>query len=227
MDEKQVILVVDDDKEIVRVLGKLLELEGYEVYAAGDGIEALEIVTGRKVHLILLDVNLPGRSGFELCKWLKARVSVPVLILTARDTLADELYALGLGADDFLTKPCHPKRLAARAERILKTYQEMRNLVRAGDVMLDVDTGRVIWGKQSVTLPETEWRILKLLMERYPSVAGKQEIVDALWGGGEYVDENILQVNMARLRKNLDSIGLKHLVKTVRGSGYCLEVTGL
>ena len=137
------------------------------------------------------------------------------------------MYALGLGADDFLTKPCHPKRLAARAERILKTYQEMRNLVRAGDVMLDVDTGRVIWGKQSVTLPDTEWRILKLLMERYPSVAGKQEIVDALWGGGEYVDENILQVNMARLRKNLDSIGLKHLVKTVRGSGYCLEVTGL
>ena len=220
------ILAVDDDKAILTMIRRILEKDGHRVtvYADSGAVEQMEL---SGFDLILLDVNLPGRSGFELCKWLKARVSVPVLILTARDTLADELYALGLGADDFLTKPCHPKRLAARAERILKTYQEMRNLVRAGDVMLDVDTGRVIWGKQSVTLPETEWRILKLLMERYPSVAGKQEIVDALWGGGEYVDENILQVNMARLRKNLDSIGLKHLVKTVRGSGYCLEVTGL
>ena len=221
------IVIVEDDPYLREELEHALSREGYRAVSVSSFEEPEKEILESGPDLILLDVNLPGRSGFELCKWLKARVSVPVLILTARDTLADELYALGLGADDFLTKPCHPKLLAARAERILKTYQEMRNLVRAGDVMLDVDTGRVIWGKQSVTLPETEWRILKLLMERYPSVAGKQEIVDALWGGGEYVDENILQVNMARLRKNLDSIGLKHLVKTVRGSGYCLEVTGL
>ena len=93
--------------------------------------------------------------------------------------------------------------------------------------LVDADTCRVIWGKKSMALPETEGKILRLLMERYPAVVGKQEIVEALWGNGAYVDENILQVNMTRLRKNLDGIGLKRMVKTVRGSGYCLEVTEL
>ena len=103
----------------------------------------------------------------------------------------------------------------------------MRNLVRAGDVVLDIDTYRVIFEEKHVSLPETEGKILGMLMERYPSVVSRQEMMDELWDGGGYVDDNILQVNMTRLRKNLDSIGLKHMVKTVRGSGYCLEVTGL
>ncbi len=221
------IVIVEDDRYLREELAHTFAREGYRAVCIDSFEEPEKEILEKEPDLIVLDINLPGKSGFELCKWLKARVSVPILILTARDTLTDELYGLGLGADDFLTKPCHPKRLAARAERLLKTYREMKTLVRAGDVVLDVDTSRVIRGKQYLTLPETEGKILRALMERHPSVVSKQEIMDELWGGGEYVDENILQVNMTRLRKNLDQIGLKHMVKTVRGSGYCLEVEEL
>ena len=221
------IVIVEDDNYLREELKHTFAREGYRAVGISSFEEPEKEILENKPDLIVLDVNLPGKSGFELCKWLKARVSVPILILTARETLTDELYALGLGADDFLTKPCHPKRLAARAKRLLEMYKNVRNLVHAGDVMMDVDTCRVIWGKKYITLPETEGKILRLLMERYPALAGKEEIMDALWGGAAYVDENILQVNMARLRKNLDRIGLKRMVKTVRGSGYCLEVTEL
>ena len=221
------IVIVEDDCYLREELEHTFLKEGYETAGISSFEEPEKEILRQEPDLIVLDVNLPGKSGFELCKWLKSRVSGPILILTARDALTDELYALGLGADDFLTKPCHPKRLAARAERLLKTYRKVKNLVRAGDVMMDADTCRVIWGKKSMALPETEGKILRLLMERYPAVVGKQEIVEALWGNGAYVDENILQVNMTRLRKNLDGIGLKRMVKTVRGSGYCLEVTEL
>ena len=221
------IVIVEDDIFLREELEHTFIKEGYNAVSISSFEEPEKEMLEKEPDLIVLDVNLPGKSGFELCKWLKARVSVPILILTARDGLTDELYALGLGADDFLTKPCHPKRLAARAERLLKTYRKVRNLVQAGDVAMDVDACKVIWGKKQVALPETEGKIMRLLMERYPSVVGKQEIVAALWGNGAYVDENILQVNMARLRKNLDSIGLKRLVRTVRGSGNCLEVTEL
>lgn len=174
--------------------------------------------------MAVLDINLPGKSGFELCKWLKARASFPILILTARDTLSDELYALGLGADDFLTKPCHPDRLIARAERLLQTYGKVRNLIQAGDIVLDIDTYKVIWENAHVVLSDTEGRILKALLECYPSVVSKQKLLIELWGSEEYVDENILQVNMTRLRKSLDSIGLRDMIQTVRGQGYRLEV---
>lgn len=221
------IVIVEDDIYLREELEHTFIREGYKAVSISSFGEPEKDILEKDPDLIVLDVNLPGKSGFELCKWLKSRVSVPILILTARDALTDELYALGLGADDFLTKPCHPKRLAARAQRLLKTYRKVRNLVQAGDVMMDVDTCRVIWGKKYITLPETEGKIMKLLMEHYPSVVEKQEIVSALWGNDAYVDENILQVNMTRLRKNLDGIGLKRMVKTVRGSGYCLEVTKL
>lgn len=221
------IVIVEDDCYLREELMHTFTMEGYEAVGISSFEEPERDILEQEPDLIVLDVNLPGKSGFELCRRLKARISVPILILTARDALTDELYALGLGADDFLTKPCHPKRLSARVKRLIETYRDVRNLMRAGDVMLDADTYKVIWGNKSITLPETEGKILKALMEVYPSIVGKQALMDALWGGGEYVDENILQVNMTRLRKNLDCIGLKGMVKTARGSGYYMEVTKL
>lgn len=143
---------------------------------------------------------------------------------TARDTLSDELLALGLGADDFLTKPCHPKRLLARGERLLQTYGKMRNIIQADGLTLDTDTYKVIWRNSHVILPETEGRILQILIEQHPSLVDKRFLFSSLWGGGEYVDENILQVNINRLRKSLGTIGLRDIIRTVRGQGYCLEV---
>lgn len=182
-------------------------------------------IMGHQPDLVVLDINLPGKSGFELCKWLKARSSFPILILTARDTLDDELTAIGLGADDFLTKPCHPDRLLARAGRLLQTYGQVKSIIQTGTLSLDTDTYKLIWRDKHIILPDTEGNILQLLMRKHPSLVSQAEIFSAVWGTDVFVDENILQVNMTRLRKSLSEIGLGDAVRTVRGQGYCLEVT--
>lgn len=174
-------------------------------------------------ELIVLDVNLPSRSGFEICRSVKACMSVPVLILTARDTLDDELTALGIGADDFLTKPCPPDRLVARAERLFRSYGRVKGLIQAGSLILDTDTYKLIYNDKIFILPETEGRIMKLLMENYPATVSHRDIFFSVWGTDEFIDENILQVNIARLRKSLSSVGLGEIVETVRGRGYRLE----
>lgn len=219
------ILIVEDDaylrEELIHTFGKKGHLtSGISSFTAPE-----QEIMESSPELVVLDLNLPGKSGFELCRWLKAHASFPVLILTSRDTLSDELRALDLGADDFLTKPCHPDRLIARAERLLQTYGKVQHLVEAGELILDTDTYKLIWRDTHAVLPETEGRILKALIEHYPQLVSKQELSAAIWGDTEYVDENILQVNMTRLRKSLNAAGLGDIVRTVRGRGYALEIT--
>ena len=218
------IIIIEDDIYLREELVTTFMKKGYSVLSISSFDTLEQDILASEPDLVVLDINLPYKSGFELCKWLKARASFPILILTARDTLSDELYALGLGADDFLTKPCHPDRLIARSERLLQTYEKVRNLVQAGNLVLDVDTYKLIWKSTHIILSETEGKIMQLLLERYPAIVSKQELSIVLWGGDEYVDENILQVNMTRLRKSLDEIGLREIVQTVRGQGYRLEV---
>lgn len=217
-------MIIEDDIYLREELVHTFVKEKYSVSSISSFDAPEKEILKNNPDLIVLDINLPGKSGFELCKWLKARASFPILILTARDTLADELYALGLGADDFLTKPCHPDRLIARVERLLQTYKKMRNLIQAGDLVLDVDTYKVIWRNTHVILSDREGRIIKMLMEYYPSVVPKHKLFIELWGSEVYVDENILQVNMTRLRKSLDTINLRDVIQTVRGEGYRLVV---
>ena len=147
-----------------------------------------------------------------------------MLILTARDALPDELYALGLGADDFLTKPCHPDRLCARVERLLQTYEKVKNMIESCGIVLDLDTYKVVYKDKHVVLSETEGKILSLLLGHTPQVVSRQRLYKELWGGEQYVDENVLQVNMTRLRKSLEEVGLRDSLQTVRGHGYRLSV---
>lgn len=221
---KQHIIVIEDDAYLREELIHTFSKEGYSVSGISSFQSPEQEILDSHPDLVVLDLNLPGKSGFELCKWLKGRCTFPILILTARDNLSDELRALGLGADDYLTKPCHPDRLLARAARLLETYQRLPLILQLEDLSFDVDNCRVMWNGDSLALPETEGKILKLLMEHAPDIVSKECIADELWGGMEYVDENILQVNMTRLRKNLDKIGLKDIVQTVRGQGYTLQV---
>lgn len=218
------IVVVEDDIYLREELVNTFEKKGYPVTGISAFASAEKEIMACRPDLVVLDINLPGKSGFELCKWLKAHGTFPILILTARDGMSDELYALGLGADDYLTKPCHPDRLLARVNRLLTTYGNLSHLVQAGDLVLDTDTYKVVRGEAHVVLSETEGKLLSVLMAQYPAMATKQQLYAALWGGSDYVDENILQVNMTRLRKSLDNVGLRNIIKTVRGRGYCLEV---
>lgn len=221
---KQQILIIEDDIYLREELIHTFEKEGYSAVSISSFHSPEQEILNANPDLIILDLNLPGKSGFELCKWVKSHCTFPILILTARDDLEDELYALGLGADDYLTKPCHPKRLLARVARLLTTYQKVPALLQLDGLSFNTETQKVIWKGAALTLPETEGRLLKLLIEKSPSLVSKQEIAETLWGGMAYVDENILQVNMTRLRKNLDKIGLKNLIVTVRGQGYTLNL---
>lgn len=224
----QRIVIVEDDIYLREELIHTLKKAGYDAVGPDsfDNVEAE--LAALHPDLAVLDVNLPGKSGYELCKNLKAKASFPVLILTARDTLSDELTALGLGADDFLTKPCHPDRLIARAERRLQTYgNQLRSLLRVGALSLDTDTYKLVYADRFLILAETEGKIMKQLMEQYPCVVSKSDLFSAVWGTEEFVDENILQVNMSRLRKSLSEIGMDDMVRNIRGKGYVLEVNGI
>lgn len=221
------IAIVEDDIYLREELVTTFKQAGYDA-AAPDFFEQVEEqIMSLRPKLVVLDVNLPGASGYELCKNLKRRDSFPILILTARDTLSDELTALGLGADDFLTKPCHPGRLLARVERLLQTYNKIRNIVQAGVLSLDTDTYKLVCDDKVLILPETEGKIMRCFMERYPELVSKSELFSAVWGTEQFVDENILQVNMSRLRKSLSAIGIEHAVQNVRGKGYRLKVERL
>lgn len=222
------IVIVEDDIYLREELIHTLKKAGYDAAALTAFENAEQEIALMYPDLAILDVNLPGKSGYELCKSLKIKASFPILILTARDTLSDELTALGLGADDFLTKPCHPERLIARVERLLQTYdKQLRALLRVGPLSLDTDTYKLVCADRFLILAETEGKIVQMLMERYPNIVSKSDLFSAVWGTEEFVDENILQVNMSRLRKSLSEIGMDDIVRNIRGKGYVLEVSGI
>ncbi len=221
------IVIVEDDVYLRDELIHTFQKAGYDALAPSKFETVEKELANLKPDLVILDVNLPGKTGYELCKSLKVKSSFPILILTARDTLSDELTALGLGADDFLTKPCHPDRLLARSERLLQTYEKLRSILQIGALSLDTDTYKLTYGDSVLLLSETEGKIMKLLMERYPGTVGKSELFRAVWGTEEFVDENILQVNMSRLRKSLSDCGMDGMIRNIRGKGYVLEVERL
>jgi DNA-binding response OmpR family regulator len=215
--------IVEDDLFLREALMTTFEKKGYAVTAISSFESPETEIMALQPDLLVLDLNLPGRSGFDLCKWLKARTTFPILILTASDALDDELLALGLGADDFLTKPCHPDRLLARVERLLERYHAVKNVIRCGRLLLDQDTYKLTVRDRNLILTETEGKILQTLMQHHPAVVSRAVLLEAVWGSTEFVDENILQVNMTRLRKSLSAIDLGDIIRTVRGRGYCLE----
>lgn len=218
------VLIIEDDLYIREELESIFEKRGYVVESITNFNNTLEDIKKSNPDLIVLDLNLPGMSGFEICKSLKQRTSFPVLILTSRNQMKDELHALDLGADDYLTKPCHPDRIIARADKIIKMYERIINNISVGNLILDEKIYEVKYLENSIILPENEGKILRNLMINYPKTVKKEDLFIELWGTKDFVDENILQVNMTRLRKSLSKINLDNVITTIRGIGYKLEV---
>lgn len=218
------IAIVEDNIFLREEIQNILEKEEYSVESISSFDTVLEDIALASPELIVLDLNLPKQSGFDICRALKARGIGPILVLTSRNQLRDELHALDLGADDYLTKPCHPERLVARIQKLIHLYANMRILLEAGDFQLDQNSNILYFEENSILLSENEGIIMKALLKAAPSVVKKEELFNLLWGSSDYVDENILQVNMTRLRKTLDEAGLSNRIKTVRGIGY--QLTG-
>lgn len=220
------IAVVEDELFMREELSDLLRKAGYEVREITEFLD----VTGQLLlcspDLILLDLNLPGVSGFQICRELKQKSSAPVLVLTSRDQMRDELHALKLGADEYLTKPCRKERLLARVANVMKRYEGRPNLLEGPGFPLDRQTYTLYMDNQSVILPKNQGKILEVLMSHGDEAATKEELCVAIWGTTEFIDENALQVNLTRLKKTMAGLGMRRQIVPIRGVGYRLTEEG-
>ena len=218
------LLVIEDERALCETIVRSLRRLAYSVDYCYDGEKALELLGVECYDLVLLDLNLPEVSGFQICRDIKRRSALPVLVLTSRDQLRDEVHALELGADEYLTKPYRKERLLARIGNVLKRYEGRPNLLEGADFLLDRQTYTLFIHNQSVVLPPNQGKLLEALLTHGGQTVTKDDLSRALWGTTEFIDENALQVNLTRLKKTMASLGMCQQLVSVRGVGYRLEV---
>lgn len=217
------IAVVEDEEYVRQELCSMLEKAGYEAMEITAFEDAAAQLSDISPDLVILDLNLPEISGFQICRDLKQKTSIPVLVLTSRDQMQDELHALKLGADEFLTKPCRKERLLARISNILKRYEGRTNLLEGEGFLLDKGTYTLYIHNSSVVLPKNQGKLLEMLLTGGEEPVTARELCEALWGTAEYIDENALQVNLTRLKKTMANLEMEQKIVAVRGRGYRLE----
>lgn len=217
------IAVVEDEVYTREELCNMLEKAGYSALAVTAFENAAEQLTVLAPDLVILDLNLPEISGFQICRDLKQKTSIPVLVLTSRDQMSDELQALRLGADEYLTKPCRKERLLARIANILKRFEGRSNLLEGQGFLLDRGTYTLYIDNTSVILPRNQGKLLEALLAGGNQLVTSKQLCRALWDTTEFIDENALQVNLTRLKKTMANLGMKQKVVAVRGLGYRLE----
>ena len=217
------IAVVEDEVYIREELCYMLQRDGYLAEAITEFEDAARLLAALRPDLVILDLNLPEISGFQICQELKNKTSIPVLVLTSRDQIKDELQAFHLGADEHLTKPYRKERLLARVSNILKRYEGRTNLIEGSDFLLDQQTYTLYIHNTSVVLPKNQGKLLVALLASGDALVTTEQLCLALWGTTEYIDENALQVNLTRLKKTMSGLEMKQRIVAVRGMGYRLE----
>ena len=221
----QKIMVIADDTAIQEELALLLENEGYMPLVVTNFTDIQGQAVLERPDLILLDIGLPGRDGFSLCAALRKAVSAPVIFVTSRDASTDEVRALSLGGDDYITKPYSVPVLLARIKAVLRRSSgepEPADILEAGGLRLSLTKGVVSANGKTAELTRNELQILACLMAHTGQIVSRADLIDALWDNQIYIDDNTLSVNMTRLRGKLAEIGLPDAIKTRRGMGYQL-----
>jgi two-component system response regulator RegX3 len=221
------ILVVEDEESFSDALGFMLRKEGFTVSLAGTGPEALAVFEREQIDLILLDLMLPGMSGTDVCRTVRARSRVPIIMVTAKDSELDKVLGLELGADDYVTKPFSSRELVARIRAVLRRNVEEFDadpVVEAGPVRIDPDRHLVQVNGQAVNLPLKEFDLLEYLVRNAGRVLTRGQLIDRIWGSDYVGDTKTLDVHVKRLRAKVepDPGNPVHLV-TVRGLGYKFE----
>ena len=220
------LLVVEDDPKTASFLKRGFSEAGFVVSVAADGIEGMRLIEAGKFELIVLDIMLPGMNGIQLLTWLRERgVQTPVLILTARDAVADRVAGLEIGADDYLVKPFAFSELLARARTILRRppVREPATL-RVADLELDLAGHRATRAGQRLDLTAREFVLLSLLVRRAGEVLTRTMIAQSVWDMNFQGETNVVDVSVRRLRSKVDDPFPKKLLRTVRGVGYVLEI---
>ena len=226
----QKILIVEDEKELARILGAYLEVEGYTLFVTYDGAEGLSVFYKERPDLILLDIMLPIKDGITICKEIRETSDVPIIMISAKSGEMDKVIALGIGADDYVTKPFSPLELVARVKANLRRYEQMMN--KRNITSDEITVGELILKKSSYTasvkgnnlsLTTKEFDVLYYLAVNLNQVFTKEQIYNGVWGYQCYGDDNSVTVYIKRLREKLDTYGLDY-IKTVWGAGYKLSV---
>ena len=222
------ILIVEDEPSLSEPLSFLLRKEGYETEIADDGKVALAAFDRAGADLVLLDLMLPGLSGTEVCRELRTRSAVPIIMLTAKDSEVDIVVGLELGADDYVTKPYSSRELLARIRAVLRRHTELgdddHGVVEAGPVRMDVERHSVSVHGAEIAMPLKEFELLELLMRNAGRVLTRGQLIDRVWGSDYFGDTKTLDVHIKRIRSKIeDDPSDPKLLVTVRGLGYRFE----
>lgn len=226
------VLVVDDDRDIVRAIAKLLELEGYNVIKAYDGIDALEKLSENSIQLILIDVMMPKLDGLSTMMKIREKKNIPILVLSAKSEDTDKILGLSMGADDYITKPYNPMELAARVKSNLRRYMQLgaidktdkTDTLKTGGLELDMGAKTLTVDGEPVKLTATELKILELLMQNAGRIFSAEEIYRKVWNEDAYAVENTVMVHIRHIREKIE-INPKEpkYLKVVWGIGYKIE----
>ncbi len=223
------ILVVEDEETLAEAISFLLSKEGFEVEMAEDGPAAIAAFEKNGADLILLDLMLPGLSGTEVCRQIRAKSSVPIIMLTAKDSEIDKVVGLEIGADDYVTKPYSSRELIARIRAVLRRGEtgdtaSADGVLTVGPIRLDSDRHVISVNSEQVALPLKEFELLEFLMRNSGRVLTRMQLIDRVWGSDYVGDTKTLDVHIKRLRAKIEKDPANpELIQTVRGMGYKLE----
>lgn len=231
MEEQKNILVVDDDREIVRAITLMLKNEGYTVFQAYDGMEALDTVMTKDIHLILIDVMMPKLDGLSAILRIRERKNLPIIVLSAKSENTDKVLGLSMGADDYITKPFNPMELAARVKSQLRRYTSLgdintasRESIQNGRLSFNLEEHVLYADGEPVKLTATETKIVELLMRNPGRIFPAEEIYSKVWNESAYSTENTVMVHIRRIREKIEiNPSEPEYLKVVWGIGYKME----
>lgn len=233
---KYKVLIAEDDNDIVDILKLYLENEGYEVLAANDGQEALNIITKNKIDLAVLDIMMPKLNGYEVTKNIREVSNMPILILSAKNLDSDKILGLDLGADDYIAKPFNPLEVIARVKSLLRRCYSLNNdinnnekekkesVIKVGDIKVNLETFVISKNDEEIILTPSEYKILTTFMKSPGRVYTKVQIGEIIKGDYSMIDENSIMVHISRLREKIENDPKNPTyIKTIRGVGYKIE----
>ena len=218
------VFITEDEEKIRIELSEFLNRYGYETSYSNDFENIVEIALKSAPHIILLDINLPYYDGYYICREIRKKSNVPIIVVTSRNSEIDELMSMNLGADDFVTKPYNTQILLARISSLLRrTYQNIDlEVFEFNGLKYNMSTSEMEFNNNKIELTKNESRILYTLIKNKEKIVSRNELMKSLWQNDEFVDDNTLTVNINRLRKKLEEIGASDYLQTKRGQGYIL-----
>ncbi|SDW57450.1 DNA-binding response regulator, OmpR family, contains REC and winged-helix (wHTH) domain [Marininema mesophilum] len=209
------VLIADDEKDMLKILKVYFEKEGFQVFLAEDGEEALTIFYSNKINLAILDWMMPKTSGLQVCKEIKSNSDVKILMLTAKSENEDELEALNIGADDYVRKPFHPGILLTRAKKLLRKEK----VAQVKDIKIDLEAKKIYKNNKDLNATKTEFELLNCLLDHKGNILTRKKLLDIVWGFDYFGEERTVDTHIRRLREKIG----EGIIKTHRGLGYSLE----